>query len=163
MTPKEYRHHAEECLKLANETNEIFARIELLEMAAEFRAMAQQLELRERRRRQRFISGCNRKSCGSSLRPPLFAACSTVSSTALSIPPPALGGGVHRSLARRRVAVRWAASRGAFEDQGMHRSKHHVEVGTRVASRLPHPEYSRGPPHLECDYFDRVRKMRNAF
>jgi hypothetical protein len=54
MTPKEYRHHAEECLKLANETNEIFARIELLEMAAEFRAKAQQLELRERRSRQRF-------------------------------------------------------------------------------------------------------------
>ena len=53
-TSKEYRHRAEECLRLANETKEIFARMALLELVAEFRAMAQQLELRERRRRQRF-------------------------------------------------------------------------------------------------------------
>ena len=53
---KEYRHRAEQCLKLANETKEIFARIALFELAAEFRARAQQLELRERRAniRQRF-------------------------------------------------------------------------------------------------------------
>ncbi len=57
-TSKEYRHRAEECLRLANETKEIFARMGLLELAAEFRAKAQQLELRERRAntRQRFSS-----------------------------------------------------------------------------------------------------------
>jgi hypothetical protein len=54
MTPKEYRHRAEEYLKLANETTELFAKMALFEMAAEFRAKAQQLELRERRRRQLF-------------------------------------------------------------------------------------------------------------
>jgi hypothetical protein len=54
MTPKEYRHRADECLSLAKETREIFAKMALLEMATEFRAMAQQLELRERRSRQRF-------------------------------------------------------------------------------------------------------------
>jgi hypothetical protein len=48
-TSKEYRHRAEECLKLANETKEMFARTALLELVAEFRARAQQLELRERR------------------------------------------------------------------------------------------------------------------
>ena len=48
-TSKEYRHRAEECLRLANETKETFARMGLLELAAEFRAKAQQLELRERR------------------------------------------------------------------------------------------------------------------
>jgi hypothetical protein len=57
-TSKEYRHRAEECLRLANETKESFARTGLLELAAEFRARAQQLELRERRAntRQRFCS-----------------------------------------------------------------------------------------------------------
>ena len=57
-TSKEYRHRAEECLRLANETTELFAQMALLEMAVEFRAKAQQLELRERRAntRQRFSS-----------------------------------------------------------------------------------------------------------
>jgi len=57
-TSKEYRHRAEECLRLANEAKETFARRGLLELAAEFRAKAQQLELRERRAntRQRFSS-----------------------------------------------------------------------------------------------------------
>jgi hypothetical protein len=54
MTSTEYRHRAEEYLRLANETTDLFAKMALLEMAAEFRAKAQQLELRERRRRQRF-------------------------------------------------------------------------------------------------------------
>ena len=54
-TSKEYRHRAEECLRLANETKEIFARMALLELVAEFREMAQQLELREcRNTKQRF-------------------------------------------------------------------------------------------------------------
>jgi hypothetical protein len=43
-TSKEYRHRAEECLRLANETKESFARMGLLELAAEFRSKAQQLE-----------------------------------------------------------------------------------------------------------------------
>jgi hypothetical protein len=55
-TSKEYRHRAEECLRLANETKKIFARMALLELVTEFRAIAQQLELRERRAntKQRF-------------------------------------------------------------------------------------------------------------
>jgi hypothetical protein len=48
-TSKEYRQRAEECLKLANEAKEIYARMALLELAGEFRAMAQQLDLRARR------------------------------------------------------------------------------------------------------------------
>jgi hypothetical protein len=79
MTSTEYRHRAEEYLRLANETTVLFAKMALFEMAAEFRAKAQQLELlelRERRRRQRFISYRNRKICASSLRPPTEAASS---------------------------------------------------------------------------------------
>lgn len=55
-TSKEYRHRAEECLRLANETKEIFARMALLELVTKFRAIAQQLEFRERRAntKQRF-------------------------------------------------------------------------------------------------------------
>ena len=55
-TSKEYRHRAEECLRLANETKEIFARQALLELVTKFRAIAQQLEFRERRAntKQRF-------------------------------------------------------------------------------------------------------------
>jgi len=61
-TSKEYRHRADECLRLANETKEIFARMAMFELAAEFRAMAQQLELRERRAntKQRFSSAAVR-------------------------------------------------------------------------------------------------------
>ena len=60
-TSKEYRHRAEECLRLANETTELFAQMALLEMAAEFRAKAQQLELRERRNtKQRFSAAAVR-------------------------------------------------------------------------------------------------------
>jgi hypothetical protein len=60
-TSREYRHRAEECLKLANEAAEIYARMALLELAGDFRAMAQQLDLRARRARranpkQRFSS-----------------------------------------------------------------------------------------------------------
>jgi hypothetical protein len=47
-TSREYRHRAEECLKLANETAEIYARMALLELAGEFSAMAQQIDLRAR-------------------------------------------------------------------------------------------------------------------
>jgi hypothetical protein len=43
-TPKECRQHAEECLRLANETTQIYARQALLELAAEFREIAKELE-----------------------------------------------------------------------------------------------------------------------
>jgi hypothetical protein len=36
-TPKECRQHAAECLKLAKETPQIYARLALRELAAEFR------------------------------------------------------------------------------------------------------------------------------
>jgi hypothetical protein len=60
-TSREYRHRAEECLRLANGAQEIYARVALLELVGEFRALAQQLELRARRTRrqtneQRFSS-----------------------------------------------------------------------------------------------------------
>jgi hypothetical protein len=45
-TSKECRQHAEECLRLANETTQIYARQALLELAAEFREIAKQLEIR---------------------------------------------------------------------------------------------------------------------
>jgi transcription elongation GreA/GreB family factor len=45
-TSKECRQHAEECLRLANETTQIYARQALLELAAEFRVIAEQLETR---------------------------------------------------------------------------------------------------------------------
>jgi hypothetical protein len=58
-TPKECRQHAEECLKLANETTQVYARSALLELAAEFREVAAELERRSHssqanRRRARY-------------------------------------------------------------------------------------------------------------
>jgi hypothetical protein len=47
-TPREYRHNAEVCLKLVNETKEIYAKVALIELAAEFRSMAEHLERRAR-------------------------------------------------------------------------------------------------------------------
>jgi len=52
-TAREYRHNAEICLKLACETNEIYGRTALLELATEFRAMAEYLEREVYPRRQR--------------------------------------------------------------------------------------------------------------
>ena len=43
-TPKEYRHQAEECLALAGEATEFYAKAALLELAAEFREKAEGLE-----------------------------------------------------------------------------------------------------------------------
>jgi len=45
-TPKECRQHAEECLKLAKETTQVYARQALLELATEFRELAEELERR---------------------------------------------------------------------------------------------------------------------
>jgi hypothetical protein len=50
MTPQEFRKNAEDCLKLAQETDEIYAKMALIEMAAEFRVMADNLERNARRR-----------------------------------------------------------------------------------------------------------------
>ena len=43
-TPKECRQNAEDCLRLAREATTIYAREALLELAAEFREIAEQLE-----------------------------------------------------------------------------------------------------------------------
>jgi hypothetical protein len=43
-TAKECRYNAEICLKLADETREIYARSALIELAEEFRALAKHLE-----------------------------------------------------------------------------------------------------------------------
>ena len=43
-TPKEYRHQAEECLALAGQATELYAKAALLELAAEFREKAEGLE-----------------------------------------------------------------------------------------------------------------------
>jgi hypothetical protein len=44
QTPKEYRHNAEVCLKLAYETKELYARMALIDLATEFHALAEALE-----------------------------------------------------------------------------------------------------------------------
>jgi len=48
-TAKECRHNAEICLKLARETSEIYAKMALIELAKEFRAVANRLEHSMRR------------------------------------------------------------------------------------------------------------------
>ena len=47
-TPKECRQNAEDCLRLVREATTIYAREALLELAAEFREIAEQLEGRRR-------------------------------------------------------------------------------------------------------------------
>ena len=44
QTAKQYRHNAEVCLKLASQTKEIYAKIALIDLATEFRALAGDLE-----------------------------------------------------------------------------------------------------------------------
>jgi len=46
-TPKELRKNAEDCLRLAHETGELYARMALIELATEFRVMAEHLEREE--------------------------------------------------------------------------------------------------------------------
>jgi hypothetical protein len=48
-TAKECRYNAEICLKLADETSEIYAKNALIELAEEFRALARHLEHRSKR------------------------------------------------------------------------------------------------------------------
>jgi hypothetical protein len=49
--PTEFRKNAADCLKLAREANQIYAKLALIEMATEFRVMAEHLERDARRRR----------------------------------------------------------------------------------------------------------------
>ena len=49
-TPQELRKNADDCLRLAQETDEIYAKMALMELATEFRAMAEQLEREATRR-----------------------------------------------------------------------------------------------------------------
>jgi hypothetical protein len=70
MTPQEFRMNAEDCLKLARETNEMYTKMELIEMATEFRVMAERLErdatrrtaIRLKRRADSFVRSSRR--CG---------------------------------------------------------------------------------------------------
>jgi hypothetical protein len=64
-TPKECRQHAEECLRLAKETTQIYARQALLELAAEFRAVAEELE-----RRSSHSTGAKRRRAHNNFAPP---------------------------------------------------------------------------------------------
>jgi hypothetical protein len=48
QTSREYRHNAAVCLKLASETKEIYAKMALIDLAREFRALAQDLERLQR-------------------------------------------------------------------------------------------------------------------
>jgi hypothetical protein len=50
-TPKECRHNAEICIKLADETRKIYAKKALIELAEEFRALASHLEHSRKRDR----------------------------------------------------------------------------------------------------------------
>jgi molecular chaperone GrpE (heat shock protein) len=45
-TPKLYRRQAKDCVELANEATELYAKTALLELAAEFRESAERLEHR---------------------------------------------------------------------------------------------------------------------
>jgi hypothetical protein len=52
-TPKEFRHNEEICRKLARQTNEIYAKMALIELANEFRGLAEALERRASKRTDR--------------------------------------------------------------------------------------------------------------
>ena len=43
-TSKEYRQRAQECLQLANEATEVYVRVALAELAAEFQKTAEEME-----------------------------------------------------------------------------------------------------------------------
>jgi hypothetical protein len=64
-TSKECRQHAEECLKLAKGATQIYARQALLELAAEFRQIAEELE-----RRSSHSMGAKRRRAPSNFAPP---------------------------------------------------------------------------------------------
>jgi hypothetical protein len=45
-TPAEFRQNAEDCLKLANEANQFYAKMALIELAPEFCTLAEHLKSR---------------------------------------------------------------------------------------------------------------------
>jgi hypothetical protein len=49
-TPQELRKNGDDCLRLAQETNEIYAKMALIELATEFHVMAEHLEHHQRPR-----------------------------------------------------------------------------------------------------------------
>jgi hypothetical protein len=51
LAAKELRKNAEDCLRLAHEADEIYAKMALIELATEFRVMAEHLEREETRRK----------------------------------------------------------------------------------------------------------------
>jgi hypothetical protein len=44
QSSKQYRHNAAVCLKLASEAKEVYAKMALIDLAREFRALAEDLE-----------------------------------------------------------------------------------------------------------------------
>ena len=56
-TPQEFRKNADDCLRLAQETDEIYAKMALMELATEFCAMAEHLEREATRRTADRIEG----------------------------------------------------------------------------------------------------------
>jgi len=64
-TSKECCQHAEECLTLAKATTQIYARQALLELAAEFRQIAEELE-----RRSSHSTGAKRRRAHNNFAPP---------------------------------------------------------------------------------------------
>jgi hypothetical protein len=63
-TPKEFRKNADDCLRLSRETVELYAKMALIELATEFRVMAEHLEREETRRKAHRV----RQTVGSLLR-----------------------------------------------------------------------------------------------
>ena len=54
LTPEEYRIEAEACLKLARETQQVYARTALLELAADYMALADQQATKSKKRVAKF-------------------------------------------------------------------------------------------------------------
>jgi len=61
MTARECRHNAEICLKLAQHTSEIYAKMALIELAKELLAMARHLERSSTRRPRRLPAQVQRR------------------------------------------------------------------------------------------------------
>ena len=57
-TPKQFRQQAVDCLKLAGETHEAYARAALTDLANEFRETADKVERREKREQAGRRLGC---------------------------------------------------------------------------------------------------------
>ena len=60
-TPEEYRQHAADCLKLADESGEAYAKAALMELAAEFRKAADAVKQRMLVRDRAMPAGASRR------------------------------------------------------------------------------------------------------